>query len=330
MRRVTAAIVGAVLLCALSGLLRAADIITIPWAYGIVPPPPPGESPSPPWFRRPNGALTLPGSEVTMTGPQITDMFNAADWWPNDHPTMPPIVKNGRKPNVRACGVCHYPNGKGKPDNAAVAGLPETYFIQQLLDYRSGARKSADPKKGNALQMGEFAKEMTEAEMKEAARYFGSIPFTPWIRVIETAKVPKFELMGAVFGTKDDVRTEALGSKILEVPEDSEHFEVYRDPRVGFVAYVPLGSVKKGEALATTGGLGKTVACVTCHGGDLHGLGPVPAIAGRSPSYLARQLYDMRAGTRKGAWSDLMKQAVARLTDDDIVNLTAYAASKTP
>jgi cytochrome c553 len=83
---------------------------------------------------------------------------------------------------------------------------------------------------------------------------------------------------------------------------------------------VPVGSVAKGEALATTGGAtivagkivpGKTAACGTCHGADLKGLGPVPGLAGRSPSYQVRQLYDMKAGTRKGLWSDLMKAVVA-------------------
>lgn len=330
MRNVPAALAGILMLTAPAVLLRAQSPITMTWAYAIVPPLPPGEKPAPPMFRRPDGPLTLPGSEVTMTGKQINDGFNAADWWPNDHPAMPPIVKNGKAPKVRACALCHYPNGKGKPDNAAVTGLPEAYFIQQLLDYRSGARKSTDPKKGNAIQMGEFAKEMTDAEMKDSADYFGSMKMTPWIRVIETAKVPPFELMGAVFGTKDDARTEPIGRKILEVPESSEHFEIYRDPRQGFIAYVPMGSIRKGETLANTGGNGKTVACVTCHGADLHGLGPVPAIAGRSPSYLARQLNDMRSGARKGAWSDLMKAAVAKLTDDDILNLVAYATSKAP
>ena len=80
----------------------------------------------------------------------------------------------------------------------------------------------------------------------------------------------------------------------------------------------------------TTGGNGRTVACVVCHGPDLRGLGPVPAIAGRSPSYVARQLYDLQTGARNGAWSDLMDAAVANLTVEDIVNIAAYTASLEP
>ena len=100
-----------------------------------------------------------------------------------------------------------------------------------------------------------------------------------------------------------------------------------RDPRSGFVAYAPVGSRKRGEALVMTGA-GRTLACGTCHGADLKGLGPVPGLAGRSPSYQVRQLYDMKAGTRRGLWSDLMKAVVANLTDDDFVAIGAYLAAK--
>jgi cytochrome c553 len=58
------------------------------------------------------------------------------------------------------------------------------------------------------------------------------------------------------------------------------------------------------------------------------GLGPVPGIAGRSPSYMVRQLYDMQQGVRKGVWSDLMKPVVANLTDADMLAIAAYTASR--
>jgi cytochrome c553 len=121
---------------------------------------------------------------------------------------------------------------------------------------------------------------------------------------------------------------EAIDGRIIEVPENTERTEVMRDPRSGFIAYVPIGSVKKGAVLATTGGSGRTVACGTCHGADLQGLGPVPGLAGRSPSYLARQLYDMKSGARHGVWSELMTGVVAKMSDEDIVNTVAYVASR--
>jgi cytochrome c553 len=116
--------------------------------------------------------------------------------------------------------------------------------------------------------------------------------------------------------------------RIIETPENPEATEVLRNPRSGFIAYAPVGSIKKGEALVRAGGNGKTVACGACHGADLLGMGPVPGIAGRSPSYLGRQLYDMQAGTRNGEWTQLMKPVVAKLTAEDMVNILAYVSSR--
>jgi cytochrome c553 len=122
---------------------------------------------------------------------------------------------------------------------------------------------------------------------------------------------------------------EPLGQRIIETPVQPDDTEVLRNPRSGFIAYAPFGSVKKGEALVTTGA-GKTIQCGVCHGPDLKGLGPVPGIAGRSPSYLVRQLYDMQQNTRKGEWTDLMKPVVSRLSEEDMLNIAAYTSSRTP
>ena len=103
-----------------------------------------------------------------------------------------------------------------------------------------------------------------------------------------------------------------------------------RDPRSGFVAYVPPGSLARGRALAETGGNGKTIACATCHGEGLKGLGNVPRLAGVHPIYLARQLYLYRERTRRGPDAALMVKPAAQLTDEDIVNLSAFAGSLNP
>ena len=103
-----------------------------------------------------------------------------------------------------------------------------------------------------------------------------------------------------------------------------------RDASSGFVAYVPIGSIARGETLVRSGGNGRTIACGTCHGADLKGLGPVPPLAGRSPSYTVRQLFDMQQGTRKGPWSALMKAAVDKLTIDDMIAIAAFTASREP
>jgi cytochrome c553 len=75
---------------------------------------------------------------------------------------------------------------------------------------------------------------------------------------------------------------------------------------------------------------GKTTQCGRCHGADLRGLGPVPGLAGRSPSYMMRQLCDMQVGNRRGPWAELMKPVVAGLSNDDMLAIVAYTASLAP
>jgi cytochrome c553 len=141
--------------------------------------------------------------------------------------------------------------------------------------------------------------------------------------------VPKTRTQFGVFIRLPGSETEPLGVRIVEGPEDFERFEL-RDPHSGFVAYVPVGSVKAGETLVKTGGNGRTVTCGICHGADLEGMGPVPGLAGRDPSYLVRQLYDMQVGTRKGVWSQLMKPVVEKLTAEEMIAIGAYTASLKP
>jgi cytochrome c553 len=315
-----------------AGAVFAANDGPPPWAYGF-----PSAAPAVPAAPTPAAAPAaaapdvtprqLPGSSGSFTLAQIRDGFGPADWFPGDHPAMPEIVAHGKRPDVRACSLCHYPNGKGRPENAGVSGLPAVYFIQTMADFKSEARKSADSRKGNTSLMIAYAKAMTDEEVRAAAAYFGAMTWTPWIKVVEAGTVPKTRIAGGMFVKLEGHDTEPIGDRIIEVPDDGERTETLRDPRSGFTAYVPVGSIKKGEALVTSGA-GKTTRCAVCHGADLKGLGPVPGIAGRSPSYMVRQLFDTQQGTRKGVWSDLMKPVVANLTSDDMLAIAAYTASR--
>ena len=311
-----------------AGLAVAADVPPA-WAYAIAPPAPAGAPPATP-AAPDTSPKKVPGSTLEFTRAQISDGFGPADWFPGDHPKMPDIVAHGKRPDVRACSLCHYPNGKGRPENAGVAGLPTSYFIQQMMDFRNGTRKSAEPRKTNTNLMITIAKGMTEDEIKAAAEYFGSMPWSPWIKVTETATVPKTRIAGGMFLTLEGNEKEPLGQRIIETPVNAEETEVLRNPRSGFIAYVPVGSLAKGEALVTKGRPGKTVACAACHGADLKGLGPIPSIAGRSPSYMFRQLYDFGHGHRTGEWSPLMTQVVSNLDQDDVLAIVAYLASIDP
>jgi cytochrome c553 len=237
---------------------------------------------------------------------------------------MPEIVAKGRRPDIRACALCHYPSGQGRAENAGVNALPVEYFIQQLKDFAAGNRKSADTRKQNTGAMASIAKAMTDDEIKAAAEYYAAIPFRPWIKVQESTTAPKTRTNVGLFLALEGNETEPLGDRIIEVPVSAEMTETYRNPHSGFIAYAPVGSVKKGEALAKSG------QCAMCHGTDLRGIGPVPSIAGRSPSYMMRQMYDMQQGTRKGLWTGLMKPVVANLSQDDLLDLAAFVASRTP
>jgi cytochrome c553 len=323
------------------------------WAYGFDTPPKPGDKAAP--QNPPTRNLRknedpveqtrprhLEGSSATFSLVDIRDGQNVIDWFPGDHPRMPDVVAHGPArlgKATRGCASCHLPNGKGRPENAQPAALPMTYFIRQIQDFRNGLRHTADPRKPNTNTMIDLAKAMTDEEMKAAAEYFGAMKWTPWVRVVETNLVPKTRIAGNLFIAKDHTRTEPIAGRIIEVPENEEQAEVYRNPHSGFVAYVPVGSIKKGKVLVTTGGTkiigneivqGKTTPCGTCHGIDLMGVADVPPIAGRSPSYMVRQLWDMQQGTRNGASAQLMKIVVANLTEDDMVAIAAYVASRTP
>jgi cytochrome c553 len=241
---------------------------------------------------------------------------------------MPDIVSHGRRTTVFACGYCHLPNGQGRPENSSLAGLPAAYIVQQMADFKNGLRKSSEARLGPQNLMVNIGKAATDAETLAAAEYFSKLKLKPWIRVVETSNVPKTRIAGGMFIALEDTGTEPIGNRIIEVPENLERTEL-RDDASGFIAYAPVGSIRKGEALVTNGG-GRTTACAVCHGTDLKGIGPVPSIAGRSPSQMARQLWDMQHGARNGLWTELMKPVVAKLTEEDLVSITAYLASLKP
>jgi cytochrome c553 len=173
------------------------------------------------------------------------------------------------------------------------------------------------------------SKDITDGEVEAAAGYFSALKPRTNIRVVETDSVPKTFVAGWFLAASKTGEKEPIGQRIIEVPENLEQFE-NRDPRARFIAYVPIGSIVKGAALVSTGGAGKTLQCAICHGPDLKGLGNVPPITGRSPSYVVRQLYDIQSGARAGVATQLMKQTVANLTIDDMVSIAAYLASLTP
>ena len=271
--------------------------------------------------------LSVPGSDLQRTQTQIDDPFNPPDWYPDEHPPMPQVVSHGRPPNVRACGQCHLLHGMGHPESSIMAGLPVNYVIRQMQDYKSGDRTSLYRRHNSMLLSATHA---TEEEVRAAAEYYVGIEPVKWVTVIEAETVPETYVgPGNMRHAEPNGSMEPIGQRIIEIPEDSHRAE-RRDPHSPFIAYVPPGSIEAGLELATTGSSGRTIQCFICHGNDLTGLGDVPGIAGMSPIYVARQLWDIKYGTRTGTSAALMLAVVANLTYDDVIALSAYVASLDP
>ena len=294
----------------------------LPWAYVLNDPAGSTDAPDP------DEVVTVPGSSVSMPRSAININNGPPDWHPDAHPPMPEVVATGGGEGVVACGYCHLPNGQGKPENAGVAGQPYEYIVQQMTDWRNGLRRPGEPRMGPPAFMERIGLAATDEEARIAAEYFSSIDFKPWVRVVETDAVPKTLFAGWIHEVVEGGGAEPIGTRVVETPVDLKRTKL-RDDASGFIAYVPSGSVGRGRRIVLTGGA-NSVACTVCHGPDLRGIGPVPALAGRSPSYMARQLYDLQTGMRNGAWSDLMDAAVKNLTLEDIVDIVAYTASLEP
>ncbi|HZQ61130.1 MAG TPA: c-type cytochrome [Casimicrobiaceae bacterium] len=291
------------------------------WAYPV----------NPPDFKAPpddGSARSVPGSSVTFTLTQVRDLFYAPDWHAADHPALPDVVARGRKPDVYACGFCHRADGPGGPENANLMGLPANYIKQQVADFKSGARKSSVMDRAPMSLKVKLASAVSDDEVAAAAAYFSTLKPRAVIRVTETQSVPA-TVVAAWFLVPDRAGgTEPIGERIIEVADDVERF-VSRDTHVTFTAHVPTGSIQKGRELAG-GKDGVTFACASCHGANLKGAGDVPGIAGKSPTYLFRQLYDYKHGVRAGPGSAAMLPSVQKLTTSDMIALAAYAGSLSP
>lgn len=92
---------------------------------------------------------------------------------------------------------------------------------------------------------------------------------------------------------------------------------------------VPVADVAAGATLYRKGDANRAVpACSACHGPAGNSSVPdYPRLAGQYASYLDRQLRSFRDRTRI---NDVMRTAVATLTDDDIANLSAYLSTQKP
>jgi cytochrome c553 len=262
---------------------------------------------------------SAPGSTRKYTQEQIDDLLNPPDWFPDQHPTPPQIVVKGRG-GALACGACHLMSGLGHPESSDLTGLTAPYIVQQMIDFKSGARKDPTGKRMNGIAM-----ESTEQEWREAAEYFAALPRRPFNKVIEAEMVPRTFLgNGRMRFAEPGGGMEPIAGRIITVPEDPDLARL-RHPTSGFVSYVPPGSLARGKKLVESG-----VGCATCHGQDMKGIAAVPRLAGMHPIYTVRQLQWFKDGTRNGTDAPLMEPWVATMTMDDMVAVSAYLGSLEP
>jgi cytochrome c553 len=270
----------------------------------------------------PAGPKTVPDSKKTYDQAQIEDLSNPPDWFPEQHPPAPQIVQHGHG-DALACGACHLMSGVGHPESADMAGMKAEYIRRQMADFKSGIRK--EPNRMNTI-----ANALSDEEIRQSAEWFATLKPYVWTKVVEATMVPKtFVGGGRMRFAQPGGGMEPLGNRIITLPQDQTRV-TKRDPHSGFIAYVPPGSLKKGEAFVKTGGSGKSVQCAICHGDNLQGLGNVPRIAGLHPIYIARQLYQFKDGSRNGGDAQLMKKPVAEMSDADIIAIAAYVGSLNP
>jgi len=287
------------------------------WAYNI---PDKIQPPSLPA----SGPVHVQGSNKEYDAAKIAGNATPPDWFPKEHGPAPRIVTGEGGVTMMACGSCHLMSGQGHPESADLAGLPVEYLIRQMNYFKTGARKDDG-------RMGPIAKATSDDDIRRSAEYFAALKPIPWVTVIETGTPPKTYVAtaGRHRVLSPEGGTEPMGHRIIQTPVDPRR-TADRDPHSAFLAYVPPGSIAKGEALVKTGGNGKTIQCAICHGDQLKGLGEVPRIAGLQPVYIARQLICMQNGSSGGMNAALMKKAVANLSEDDVISISAYLGSLPP
>ncbi len=287
------------------------DPAVIAWAF------PGGQRPPPPGGWDATTAVALTGSAVRYTEARLHDLQHAVDWFPASHPKLPEVVAHGRAPRVKACAFCHQPGGEGRPENASLAGLDRAYIEEQVAAFADGSRGAAVDGWRPHVAMTETAHAATPADIHAAAVYYHGLRYRSHLRVVETATVPAVHAEAFVLATGPGPR-EPIGQRIVETPVDFEGFE-RRDPRTAYIAFVPPGSIARGRAVAAR------VGCAACHGAGMKLWG-----AGRSPSYIVRQLLAFRGGARHDPESGPMRTVAAGLTTGDMIAVAAYWATLAP
>jgi cytochrome c553 len=279
----------------------AADRGSLNWAYPVEPPPG-GNTDALPPSKSVNMALIA----TTYTG----------------LPRMPEVVAKGKP---LPCMQCHLANGGSHPESAAISGLSVNYIIDQVHAFRDGER--VDVRTGRMIQV---AKIISEKDLKEAAEYYAAIgpDRQKWVKTVVGDQVPKgpasFGGGGFRYHAPEGGMEPLPAGMVIETADNDDLVRARDQIDGGFVQYVHAEDMALGEKVAAAG------ACGTCHGAEYKGVGDVPRLAGQHSVYLIRQLKDIQTGVRKDKDAAIMKPIVAKMSDREMVAVSAYLTSKTP
>ena len=193
------------------------------WAY-------PQAAPGKPTHHSQDEIIRVSDSRRTF---RYKDLFGAdsgaADWFPDSHPPLPPIVAHGTVPGAESCGGCHTVNGEGVPATAALAGLSRAYMLEQIEAFRRGLRGAHAPE--SATFMAREAKAVGNHDIAQAVDYFSRLTFKPHVRVVETASVPRTHWHDFALEAEPGGRREPIGQRIIEVPVHPGRLRALRHAR---------------------------------------------------------------------------------------------------
>ena len=291
------------------------------WAYPVAPPQTSALAIPPGVYVTPDGKRKLNAAQVeALNTPD-------EDWFPDSHPHPPDVILRASKNGAAPCAECHLVNGQGEVGIPDLAGLQAHYLSEQLDAFRSGTRKSAQPGRVATEAMIEVAKSWSEPDLKAAAAYFAGLPRRTAIRMVVAEEAPalRTDRFGWTYADRAGGRR-ALNGAVAEAPESVAKLFM-GDPSNLEVVYASRATLASGEALVRSGG-GGGQPCAVCHGADLRGTPIAPALAGRDPGYLARQLWDIRSGTRSGPGVAVMQAPARGLSPRDITAVAAYLSSR--
>ncbi len=281
---------------------------------------------------------SLPGTALTACAVAMAFVATGAAHGPMPVQVSPPPwlfpldgdTRGERSPPAKACGDCHTPSGQGRPDNAPLAALPADYIVAQVRAMRTGARHGATPHPYPPDEaMYAIARAVDDADLVAAAAWFAAQTLRPHVVVRESTTVPRTRVVDGLYVADPGAGREALGERLLELaPVAARRRDL--DERLVYRVYVPPGSLARGRALSEAGVPGATPACGSCHGADLRGVGIAPPLAGRSPSYLLRQLVAFKIHARDEPAARIMQLVLLARPMPDLIAAAAYAGAQPP